>query len=118
MNYFDYFQTLLIIFLLLGLMYGALYFIKKNFYGAVFKNNGNARVKTLAIVPLMPKKYIAIVEINDKILTIGISDQNMVLLDKEEKENDGNENPNASDDKVSKDENNFIDILKKNLGFK
>jgi flagellar protein FliO/FliZ len=117
MNYFDYLQTLLIVFLLLGMMYGALYFIRKNLYGVGLKSNDRSKIKIISITPLMPKKFLAVVEINDKILILGITDHNITLLDKEEKfEND--KEYSSQNLQQKKKESNFIDLLKKNLGLK
>ncbi len=95
------------------LLYGVLFFIKK--YGIKFNKNksGAVLIKVISSQMIMPKKFISVVKVEDKLLVLGISENSITLL----KEMDDKITPN---DKTGNEaeKNNFFDLLKKNLGIK
>ena len=70
------FGSLLVV---VGLMLVLLYFIKRSGLGSGQGRSGSA-ISVLETRMVAPKKYIAIVEIADKCLAIGITDHNINLL--------------------------------------
>ena len=70
------FGSLLVV---VGLMLVLLYFIKRSGLGSGQGRSGSA-IAVLETRMVAPKKYIAIVEIADKCLAIGITDHNINLL--------------------------------------
>jgi flagellar protein FliO/FliZ len=98
--------------LLVALLYGILVFVKK--YGLSFKNKiqqGSPDIKLISTRMIMPKKFISIIKIEDKLLVLGVSEQSITLL----KEMDSLSIPV---DFQNDEKENFFGIFKKNLGFK
>lgn len=133
----SFFSILKIIFLLIlitGLIYGMLYLMKKYIF-AFDKNKAKlVNIKVLSTQMLMPKKFIQVVQVHDRILVIGVSDHSINLLDKfDDLTGDLDDDEDLTSelkalngmDKVGFKGNlkenlkeNFLDILKKNLGMK
>ncbi len=114
MTLFGILKAIIPLLLLVGLLYGVLVFVKK--YGLSFKNktnHGSLNIKLISTQMIMPKKFISVVKIEDRLLVLGISEHSItVLKDMESSLIPQNEiNPNF-------DKENFLSILKKNLGFK
>lgn len=78
MSFLDLIKLLLPLFIICGLLFGVLYFVKK--YS--FKKNGSSQlnIKVISSQLLMPKKFISVVRINDKLLVLGVSENNITLL--------------------------------------
>ncbi len=100
--------------LIVGLLYGVLIFVKK--YGLSFKgktNHGSPNIKVISSQMIMPKKFISVVKVEEKLLVLGISEHSInVLKELESSSVSHNEIIEKSD------KENFLSILKKNLGFK
>jgi flagellar protein FliO/FliZ len=62
---------------------------------------------------IMPKKFISIVRVKDKLLVLGVSDNSITLLKELEPSEEAEEIPNNQ-----KNDNNFLDLLRKNLGLR
>lgn len=113
---------LFIIIILLG---GTLFLVKKysNKFGKKF--NKQIDLKIISSLMVVPKKYITIVKVQNELLLLGVSDQSVNLL-KElgSVENPSNQTSNNIENKVNKtdrfntSESDFAQILKKNLGIK
>jgi len=108
MSFLDFLKLLLPLFIICGLLFGVLYFVKK--YS--FKKNGSSQlnIKVISSQILMPKKFISVVRINDKLLVLGVSENNITLLkefqaEEEMKMEETNTNPLSS----------FAELFKKNL---
>lgn len=103
----DVFQMifpLLAITLLLG---GVYFFIsKKKFIGNFAKYN-SIPIDIVSVKSIMPKKYIAAVKVEDKLLILGISDHSINLL--QEKDFDSEQLINPNGEKVR---SKFHEILK------
>ena len=112
----DVLKALVPLLFIVGLLYGVLWFVKK--YGVSVRGKGKSKVPVtvLSSQMIMPKKFISIVEIQNKLLVLGVSENSITLL----KELDGtlgeNSVVNAKID--GEDKNNFLDLLKKNLGIR
>ncbi len=111
MTFWDIFK----IFLVLGILSGLFYFLMLVLKKYVFLNNTkNAKlinIKVLSTQLIMPKKYISVIKIRNKVYTVGVCDTSITLLDKTEDEK--NEfDFNEVEKGVS---SNFWNQLKKNL---
>lgn len=111
MQIMDIVSAIIPFIVIVALLYGVLFFIKK--YGTNLKKSksGSVSIKVISSQMIMPKKYISIVKIEDKLLVLGVSENSVTLL----KEMDDELKPNVKTDE-NEEKNNFFDILKKNLG--
>ena len=100
---------LLLIVILLG---GVLWYVKR--YS--FQNRGTKSlgidVNVLSSKMILPKKYISVVKIKDKLLVLGVSESSINLLKEFEV------SPEDEVELGTPGKENFLDILKKNLNFK
>lgn len=110
MSFFDLLKTFVPLVLVLGLLYGVLILVRK--YSISFKpgSSGPVSVKVLSSQMIMPKRYVSIVKVKDKLLVLGVSEHSINLLKEfdyipEEFENIANEGVKPS----------FLDMLRKNL---
>lgn len=114
MTFLGILKAIIPLLLIVGLLYGVLIFVKK--YGLSFKgkiNHGSPNIKVISTQMIMPKKFISVVRIEENLLVLGISDHSITVL----KELEPSSIPqNEMIEKFGKD--NFLSILKKNLGFK
>ncbi|HEX2866407.1 MAG TPA: flagellar biosynthetic protein FliO [Ignavibacteriales bacterium] len=122
----EFLNILKIIFLLifiLGLMYGTLYLARKYFFTFDKNSKKLVKIKVLSTQMIMPKKYIQVVQVHDKILVLGVSDHSINLLEEINSSITARmvEEGTARHDSGSFKDNfkdNFVEILKKNLGMK
>lgn len=114
MNFVTIVKAIIPLILIVGLLYGVLFFIRK--YGISFKGKGSSlvNIKVLSSQLLMPKKYISVVKVEDKILVLGVSEHSISLLKEMEAKNDEPEMNNYN----QVNDQSFLKILKKNLGLK
>jgi flagellar protein FliO/FliZ len=101
------FIPLLIIF---GLLYGILYFVKKFSFSAKSKVSKSFSVNLISNQMILPKKYISVVRVKDKILVLGVSETSINLLQELQYDKDLEEDNNNNEVK-----GNFLEILKRNL---
>ncbi len=64
--------------LIVAMLYGVLLFVKKYQFKGTKLSSENLRIITTLM--LMPKKYLSVVKVNDKVLILGLSEQNITLL--------------------------------------
>ena len=108
MSFFEIVKLIFPLLLISLLLYGLLVFVKK--YS--FKRGGNSlqNIKVLSNQMIMPKKFLSVVRVKDKLLILGVSENNINLL----KEIDADEsdliNPNSTNQNQS-----FADLFKKYL---
>lgn len=95
---------LLLITLMLG---GAWYYISKKRLVGNFSKYNSLPIDVVSVKSIMPKKYIAAVKVEDKLLILGISDNSINLL--QEKEFDSEAMINENNIKMK---SKFHDILK------
>ncbi len=112
MSTWDVLSTILPLFLVVGLLYVALLFIRKNNI-TIGKNKSKlSQIKIISTQSIMPKKFVSIVKVQDSYLVLGIAENTITLLkelDTVTEENDENENTTKP---------KFSEILKQNLGMK
>jgi flagellar protein FliO/FliZ len=93
------------LFLIIIALGGVLFLVKKFGYKFKLKNVPAFKIETIATKMIMPKKYISVVNVQDKLLVLGISEHSITLL-KEISEN------------IPIEGDSFSEILKKNIGLK
>ncbi|HUX61165.1 MAG TPA: flagellar biosynthetic protein FliO [Ignavibacteriaceae bacterium] len=113
MSFLDVIKAIIPLFIIVGLLYGVLLFVKK--YGITLKGSraGSIPINVLSSQMIMPKKFISIVKVEDKLLVLGISEQSITLL----KELDQPAEPQKPAGSFE-EKNNFLDVLKRNLGLR
>ena len=113
MSFFDIVKAFIPLVVIIGLLYGVLVFIKK--YGISIKGNkpGSIPINVLSSQMIMPKKFISVVKVADKLLILGVSDGSITLLKELE------QTPEPENSFLPQNvKNNFVDLLKKNLGIR
>jgi len=98
---------LLMISLLLG---GVWYYVSKKGVKNNFAKYNSLPIDVITVKSIMPKKYIAAVKIDEKVLILGVSDHSINLL--EEKEFDAEKYVN---DKAEGVRSKFHELFKQNL---
>lgn len=117
MEFFNIIKIIFLLILILGLMYASLYLFKKYFFSSDNTKTKLIKIKVLSTQMVMPKKFIQVVQVHDKVLVLGLSDHSINVLH----EFEGfisPENLIEKDIKRIDMKDNFMDILKKNLGMK
>lgn len=111
MPVFEFIKLLLPLILICLLLFGVLIFVKR--YS--FKRDGSNQfnIKVLSSQMIMPKKFISVVRVNDKMLVLGVSENSITML----KEFEAAEEFPIEDNKT-KLPGSFAEILKKNLGIR
>ncbi len=113
MTLFDIIKTFLPLLLILGLLFLALIFIRRYSFSINVKKSKILRIEVLYNHLIMPKKYLSVVRVEDKILLLGISENNITLLKEYDYSQSFNEDINKSEIKKT-----FLDILKQSLGMR
>lgn len=114
MGFGDILQIFFVLFVLLGIMYAMLYLVKKYLFTFDKRASKLVNISVLSTQVLMPKKYISVVKIREKVYVLGVSDNSITLLDKQE---DFTKDLQKEDINPS-EKKNFLDILKQNMGRK
>lgn len=68
--------------ILLGLMYGVLYLMRKYVYRTQGPHSSQLQMKVLSTQMIMPKKFITAVKIENHVYLLGVTDYSFTLLDK------------------------------------
>ena len=113
MNASDFLNALLPLVIVFGLLYAVLFFVKKYSFAGKSKVSRSMNVKLISSQMIMPKKYISVVQVQDKLLVLGVSEHSITLL-KELDFDKSLENEISGDDS----KNNFLSVLKNNLNIK
>jgi flagellar protein FliO/FliZ len=98
------------------MIYGTLYVLKKYIYVTDKKGSKLIKIKVLSTQMILPKKFIQVVQVHDKILVLGVSEHSISLLKEFEDFSDVLTNDVENNKLEFKD--NFLEILKKNLGMR
>lgn len=106
MSFFEILKLVFPLFLIVAMLYGVLLFVKKYQFKGSKLNSDNFRIVTTLM--LMPKKYLSVVKVNDKVLILGLSEQNITLL----KEMNAEELI-LNDDSLLQNNPNFLEVFKK-----
>jgi flagellar protein FliO/FliZ len=108
MSFFEIVKLIFPLLLICGMLYGLLVFVKR----FSFKRGGTSLldIKVINNQMIMPKKFLSVVKVKDKLLILGVSENNISLL----KEIDADET-DLIDDSTNMPAQNFADIFKKFL---
>jgi flagellar biosynthetic protein FliO len=113
-NTWDIIQVFLILGIMVAIMYGLLYLVKKYFYSFEKKGGADSRISILSTQAILPKKYVSVVKFNDSVYLLGVSDHSVNLIDK--LDSDYLDEINDPNNKTEKP--NFLKLLKHNMGIK
>ncbi len=78
----DIVYIFVVLIILLAAVYVVVYFMKKTMFRYDNSAMQNVAIDLIAVRGIMPKKYVGIVKVNDELYLIGISENNISLLDK------------------------------------
>jgi len=109
----DLLKALLPLILIIGLLYGAMLFLKRYSFRGKGKDSGILNIRVLSNKMIMPKKFISVVRIEDKIFILGLSENSIALLKEIDSPEDKTDLPSQQFEKE-----NFFKILKKNMGMR
>lgn len=122
MDFLSILKVFFFLILIVALMYGTLYLLKKYFYTSDKGRSKLVRIKVLSTQMIMPKKFIQVVQVHDKVLVLGISDHSINLLQEFEgfipSDKIYDEETISTLDFKGNFKENFLEALKKNLGLK
>lgn len=113
MTFFDIIKALLPLILILGLLLFALIMVRRYSFSINGKKSKLLKIEVLNNHLIMPKKYLSVVRVQDKILLLGISENNITLL----KEYDYNQSL-ETDIEQGEIKKTFLELLKQNLGIR
>lgn len=108
MSFFEIIKLIFPLLIICLMLYGLLVFVKK--YS--FKRGGSSllNIKVINNQMIMPKKFLSVVKVKDKLLILGISENNITLL----KEIDADE-ADLSSEVFQNPNQGFAEIFKKFL---
>ncbi len=113
MSFLDIIKTLLPLVLILGLLLFALIMVRRYSFSINGKKSKLLKIEVLNNHLIMPKKYLSIVRVQDKILLLGISENSITLL------KEYNYSPSLDEDLNQREiKKSFLDLLKQNLGIR
>lgn len=104
----DILYIFFVMIILLGVMYSLLYIVKKFLFNAGSKGRKNVNISVISTQPLMAKKFLSVVKIEDKYFVLGISDHSINLIDKLD-------NFTEDEDEIIEKPKSFLDHLKSNM---
>jgi flagellar protein FliO/FliZ len=108
----DILTTILPLFLVVGLLYAALIFVRRN---GIKLGTGKGKISPIKVIStqaIMPKKFVSIVKVEDSFLVLGVSENSITLLKELDEINEDN------DENESVENPKFSEIFKQNLGLK
>ncbi|GBD88086.1 flagellar biosynthesis protein FliO [bacterium BMS3Abin03] len=108
----DLLKALLPLILIIGLLYAALYFLKKYSFRGKGKESGILNIRVLSNKMIMPKKFISVVRVEDKLFVLAISENSITLLEEINSPND------STIPSIHKEKESFLAALKKNIGMR
>jgi flagellar protein FliO/FliZ len=113
MSIIEIIKSFIPLILIFGLLFGVLILVKKYSFSLNGKKTNLLNINVLFNQMILPKKYLSVVRVENKLLILGISENNISLL-KELEYNPAQ--PNETNIKDNKQ--NLINIFKQNLGMK
>ena len=113
MTFFDIIKSFIPLVLILGLLFGVLVLVRKYSFSLGGKKQRSINVDVIYNQLILPKKYLSLIRVQDKLLVLGISENNITLL----KELDYN-SFQGSEGLTKENKLNFVDIFKQNLGIR
>ncbi|KUO61099.1 hypothetical protein APF79_13170 [bacterium BRH_c32] len=113
MSFWEIIQGMFPLILLIALLFGALILVKRYSFSINGKKSKLLKIEVMNNQMILPKKYLSVVKVEDKVLLLGISENNITLL----KEYEYDESMEIDDISLN-EKGSFIDILKQNMGIK
>ncbi|KAF0151651.1 MAG: flagellar biosynthetic protein FliO [Ignavibacteria bacterium] len=113
MTFYDIIKSIIPLLAVLGMLYGVLVLVRKYSFSLSGKKIKNLHIDVVHNQLILPKKYLSLVRVKDKLLVLGISENNITVL----KELDYAEFADTTEND-SAVKGNFVEILKQNLGMK
>ncbi|MFA7228376.1 MAG: flagellar biosynthetic protein FliO [Melioribacteraceae bacterium] len=113
MTFFDIIKSFFPLVLILGLLFGVLIVVRKYSFSLGGKKVRLSNVDVIYNQLILPKKYLSFIRVQDKLLVLGISENNITLLKELDYDSFQNDEAASGDSKP-----NFVDIFKQNLGIK
>jgi flagellar protein FliO/FliZ len=113
MSFFDVVKSFVPLVIILGLLFGVLILVRRHSFSLSGKKSRSLNIDILTNQLILPKKYLSVVRVLDKVLVLGISENSITLL----KELDYNA-IETNDIVKLETKPNFMDILKQNLGIR
>ena len=110
-NFWDIAYLILILGVMVLVFYFSVKLLKKFFIQSYTTKNSQVSIEVLQSKVILPKRYLSVVKVNNECYLLGISDQNINLIDKI----DGIENIPAGQTEEGR---SFMAILKENMGFR
>ncbi|MBL1212536.1 MAG: flagellar biosynthetic protein FliO [Ignavibacteriae bacterium] len=110
MGFVDILKMLGPIVLILGMLYGALVLVRKYSFPLKGKQASTCRINVLNTQMILPKKYVSVIKVDDKMLVLGISENSINLL----REMDSVEEE-IIEEPVQQPPKNFLEMLRKNI---
>jgi flagellar protein FliO/FliZ len=118
MGLFDILGAFVPLIIVVALLYGVLVFVRKYGYNLRGKEYTAIDIKVVSTKMIMPKKYVSVIKVDDKLLVVGVTDNSINLL----KELEDTELFHAPREPqlpaMPGGIGGIIDIFKKNLGMK
>lgn len=111
MSTVDLLQAFIPLILIVVLLYGALYFIRKKGFRLKPVSSNKYGIEVISTQPIMPRKHLSLIKVRDKVLVVGLTENSISLL----KEIDYDDEFESAE--IVKTDS-FGDLLKKNLGMK
>lgn len=112
-NIWDILKALFPLVVIIGILYLVLRYVRKFYAPVKGINVSNYEIKVLTTQMIMPKKYVSILKVKDKILVVGMSENSMNLLKELELEEG-----DKIDTSQMVEKNSFVDLFRKNLSLK
>ncbi|MDP2301427.1 MAG: flagellar biosynthetic protein FliO [Ignavibacteria bacterium] len=113
MDFFDVIKMLLPLLIIIAMLYGLLVVVRKYSFSLSKGKTSGMNIKIVGTQMLLPKKFISVVRVKDKMLVLGVSESSITLL----KEIDADDNE-IVDNEMDMQNSSFADMIKKNLGMK
>lgn len=109
MEYSDILYIFFVLIILMGVMYSLLFLVKKFLFNPGSRSKNRVNIDVISTQPLMPKKFLSVVKIEEKYFVLGISDHSINVIDKLD-------NLTIDEDYQSGERKTFLDHLKENMG--
>ncbi len=113
MSFLDIIKTIVPLVLILGLLFFALVMVRRYSFSLNGKKAKLLKIEVLNNHLILPKKYLSVVRVQDKLFLLGISEGNITLLKEYEYDQSMESEQTHNDFKQT-----FKDMLKQNIGMR
>ncbi|MGK9477062.1 flagellar biosynthetic protein FliO [Melioribacter sp. OK-6-Me] len=114
MSIFDITQAFLPLLLVIIILGITLYFVKRYTFTMKGGKRVPLKIEVLSNQLIMPKKYLSIVRVENKIILLGVSEAGITLI----KEFDSIDLPENNEVQDNNQKKSFYELLKQNLGMR